>query len=638
MKRLERLIGISLLLVLGLVLAACGATQAPAEAPVAEEAAEVVEEPMEQPAQEEAPGSIVDIAVADGRFSTLVAAVTAAGLADTLAGDGQFTVFAPTDDAFAALPAGTLEGLLEDPQGTLRDILLYHVVDGAVPAETVVTLSEATTLEGEPVTISAVDGEVVLNDSVRVIITDIMASNGIIHVLDAVLLPPSLAAAGAASEVIADEPMGSIVDIAVADGRFNTLVAAVTAAGLADTLAGEGQFTVFAPTDDAFAALPAGTVEGLLEDPEGALRDILLYHVIDGAVPADTVVTLDSATTLAGAPVDIKVMDGSVFLNDNTQVTITDIKASNGIIHVIDSVLLPPAEEAMDEPVGSIVDVAVADGRFNTLVAAVTAAGLADTLAGEGEFTVFAPTDDAFAALPAGTLDSLLADPEGALRDILLYHVAEGAVPASTVVTLDEAATLAGQAIAVRVDGDDVILNDSVKVLVTNVKADNGLIHVIDGVLLPAAADEAEAMADEEMMAKGSIVDVAVADGRFNTLVAALTAAGLADTLAGDGAFTVFAPTDDAFAALGSTIDALLAEPEGALRDILLYHVVDGKVTAADVVNLDAAPTLLGPDIAISLGDNGDVHLNDTVRVIITDVEADNGIIHVIDAVLLPPQ
>ena len=129
---------------------------------------------------------------------------------------------------FAALPAGTVEALLEDPEGALRDILLYHVVDGAVPAETVVTLTEATTLQGEPLSISVVDGAVVLNDSVRVIITDIIASNGIIHVLDGVLLPPTVAAAGA--EEMTDEAMGSIVDVAVADGRFNTLVAAVTAA------------------------------------------------------------------------------------------------------------------------------------------------------------------------------------------------------------------------------------------------------------------------------------------------------------------------------------------------------------------------------------------------------------------------
>ncbi|MAS37504.1 MAG: fasciclin [Anaerolineaceae bacterium] len=132
----------------------------------------------------------------------------------------------------------------------------------------------------------------------------------------------------------------SIVDIAVADGRFTTLVAAVQAAGLAETLAGEGSFTVFAPTDDAFAALPEGTVEGLLNDIP-ALTDILLYHVVDGAVPAETVVTLDSATTLQGSDVTIEVRDGNVFLNGDVQVIITDIQASNGIIHVIDGVLLP---------------------------------------------------------------------------------------------------------------------------------------------------------------------------------------------------------------------------------------------------------------------------------------------------------
>ena len=166
----------------------------------------------------------------------------------------------------------------------------------------------------------------ILNDAVQVIITDIEASNGIIHVIDGVLLPP--------------EPM-TIVDTAIADGRFTTLVAALEAAGLAETLAGEGPFTVFAPTDDAFAALPEGTVATLLEDPAGALTDILLYHVVAGEVPAETVVTLEAATTLNGADVTITIEDGNVILNDSVQVIITDIVTSNGIIHVIDGVLLP---------------------------------------------------------------------------------------------------------------------------------------------------------------------------------------------------------------------------------------------------------------------------------------------------------
>jgi uncharacterized surface protein with fasciclin (FAS1) repeats len=138
-----------------------------------------------------------------------------------------------------------------------------------------------------------------------------------------------------------------IVDIAAEDGRFETLVAAVTAAELVDTLKSEGPFTVFAPTDDAFAALPEGTVEALLNDIP-ALTDILLYHVVPGAVLAEQVVTLDTADTALGEPVTISVMDGKVMVNDS-QVIITDIEASNGVIHVVDAVLLPPAEEAADE-------------------------------------------------------------------------------------------------------------------------------------------------------------------------------------------------------------------------------------------------------------------------------------------------
>jgi uncharacterized surface protein with fasciclin (FAS1) repeats len=287
----------------------------------------------------------------------------------------------------------------------------------------------------------------------------------------------------------------TIVDIAVEDGRFTTLVAAVQAADLAGTLSSEGPFTVFAPTDDAFAALPEGTVEALLEDIP-ALTDILLYHVVPGKVMAADVVGLDGQSTetaLEGTSIDIKVDGDKVSLNDNVNVIITDIEASNGVIHVIDAVLLPSSEEAMSEDAMTekmdIVDTAVADGRFTTLVAAVQAAELVDTLKSEGPFTVFAPTDEAFAALPAGTLDSLLLpENKGQLTDILLYHVVAGKVMAADVVGLDGQSAetaLAGKSISIKVDGDKVILNQNVNVIITDVETSNGVIHVIDAVLLP---------------------------------------------------------------------------------------------------------------------------------------------------------
>jgi uncharacterized surface protein with fasciclin (FAS1) repeats len=277
---------------------------------------------------------IVDTAVADGRFTTLVAAVTAAELVDTLKGEGPFTVFAPTDDAFSALPAGTVDELLKpENKQKLTDILLYHVVSGSVMAADVTALTSAPTVLGKDVAVKVDMGSVYINEA-KVIITDIATSNGVIHVIDAVLLPPSDEAA---------MEKKTIVDVAVADGRFNTLVAAVTAAELVETLSGEGPFTVFAPTDDAFAALPAGTVDSLLlPENKQQLTDILLYHVVSGKVMAADVVTLTSAPTVLGKDVTITVKDGKVFLNDTVQVIITDVEASNGVIPVIDAVLLPP--------------------------------------------------------------------------------------------------------------------------------------------------------------------------------------------------------------------------------------------------------------------------------------------------------
>jgi uncharacterized surface protein with fasciclin (FAS1) repeats len=185
---------IALLAILSLVVAACGETDDASADTQPTDTTAAVTETTEAMAEEEMVESntIVDIAVADGRFNTLVTAVTEAGLVETLSGEGPFTVLAPTDDAFAALPEGLLDTVLAD-QELLTSILTYHVLDGAVPAATVVTLESAATLQGEEIAI-AVDGDTVTINGATVIITDIEASNGIIHVIDAVLLPPTVAA------------------------------------------------------------------------------------------------------------------------------------------------------------------------------------------------------------------------------------------------------------------------------------------------------------------------------------------------------------------------------------------------------------------------------------------------------------
>ncbi len=295
---------------------------------------------------------IVDTAVSAGSFKTLAAALEAADLVGALKGDGPFTVFAPTDEAFAKLPAGTVEALLKpENKDQLTAILTYHVVAGAVPAKQVVGLNGAKTLNGQRVDI-AVSGSSVKVDSANVIKTDIACSNGIIHVIDSVLLPSEQ----------------NLVETASSAGNFQTLIAAAKAAGLAGALTGDGPLTVFAPTDDAFAKLPAGTVESLLKpENKGKLAAILKYHVVAGRVYSEDALAAKRAETLQGAPVRIGVVDGQPRINRSNLVA-TDIDASNGVIHVIDAVLLPPEKSVDSAEARHMIEHAVSRGArlFNS--------------------------------------------------------------------------------------------------------------------------------------------------------------------------------------------------------------------------------------------------------------------------------
>jgi len=279
----------------------------------------------------EEPGTVAEIAAGSDDFDTLEAALTAAGLTATLDGPGPFTVFAPTDDAFAALPAGTLDDLLlPENQAQLVDILTYHVVSGNLAASDVVSSSTLTMLNGETVSVSVNGSTVMINDAV-ITMTDIEASNGTIHVIDAVLLPPE------------PEPQPqTIAEIAAGSEDFETLTAAIDAAELAETLDGAGPFTVFAPTDAAFEALPPGTVDDLLlPENQAQLVDILTYHVVGLELAAADVVAATTITMLNGDDVTITVDGENVMIND-AMITMTDVEARNGVVHVIDAVLTPP--------------------------------------------------------------------------------------------------------------------------------------------------------------------------------------------------------------------------------------------------------------------------------------------------------
>jgi uncharacterized surface protein with fasciclin (FAS1) repeats len=290
------------------------------------------------------------------------------------------------------------------------------------------------------------------------------------------------AAIGASASASTTSRLGgdkNIVETAVAAGQFKTLASLLTKTGLADTLATDGPFTVFAPTDEAFAKVPKATLDALAEDP-AQLKSVLLYHVVPGRVAAADVVKLSSAKTLEGRSLAIKVLDGSVFV-DQAKVTTPDVMASNGVIHVIDSVLIPKAAPAA--PAKNIVQTAIAAGQFKTLASLLTKAGLAGTLQGQGPFTVFAPTDAAFAKVPKATL-AALAKNKAKLRAVLLYHVVKGKVTAAQAMKLRSAKTLNGKPLAIRISGGKVLVGGAT-VTRADVIASNGVIHVINKVLVP---------------------------------------------------------------------------------------------------------------------------------------------------------
>lgn len=288
--------------------------------------------------------------------------------------------------------------------------------------------------------------------------------------LMAVALPLGVAACDSDSNPLTPPEDLNIIETAAEAGTFQTLLAAVEAAGLTSTLEGSGPFTVFAPTDQAFNALPEGTVEALLADLE-ALTQVLLYHVVPGRIMASDLSDGQIVQTAQGREFRVTLPGGARV--NGVNVTATDVLASNGVIHVIDAVLIP-VEDNVDTAIGA---------GFETLVAAVQAAGLEDALRDpEARYTIFAPTDEAFAALPEGTVEALLADPE-ALAQILLYHVVDSRVFAGGLVDGMEVTTLQGETVTISLNGGAQV--NGASIIATDILTANGVIHVIDAVLLP---------------------------------------------------------------------------------------------------------------------------------------------------------
>jgi len=516
--------------------------------------------------------SVFDAAQDSGEFTTLVAALEATGLDETLDDlTTSYTVFAPTDDAFSLLGEETINNLLADTD-TLSSILTYHVVSGRVDAQTAIGLAGTTveTVNGQSIALS-LNGENLLVNTSTVTMTDIVTDNGIIHVIDAVLTPKTV------SETA---PTNNIIETAQQAGNFSTLLAALDAASLTSALADESsEFTVFAPTDAAFESIGSNFLNSLLANPT-VLANILKQHVLVGSVDSVTAMSLNgqSAETLLGNTLPVAINAQTNMLSfGGANIVVKDIMTNNGVIHVIDSVII--SDVTLPQSTNTIADIASADGNFTTLLAALTATGL-DTLVADPDntFSVFAPTDAAFAALGQDTINALLADTD-TLRDILLYHVFSDATVLS-----DDAVTIAnsnsnkiemanGDMAAISHVNSSLFINDSA-ISEANVIASNGVIHVLNKVIMPPA---------EVGTPTKTIATVATETPALSTLVTALQAASLVDTFNDTTqSFTVFAPTNAAFSKIPTAdLEALLADTT-ALTGVLTQHVLGAQVGSTD--------------------------------------------------------
>ncbi|MGL4576327.1 MAG: fasciclin domain-containing protein, partial [Burkholderiaceae bacterium] len=511
--------------------------------------------------------------------STLEAAVKAAGLEGALRDrNAKLTVLAPTDTAFAQLLKDlnvTAEELLAN-KDLLTQVLTYHVIPERILARQFKDGESIETLNGQRVIVKSIKTPgkapaIEITDASggvsKVTQANLRGGKGVVHLIDRVLLPTSK----------------DIVAVAAGNPDFSILVEAVTAAGLVDTLKGKGPFTVFAPTNAAFAALLDElkvTKEALLAN-KPLLTSVLTYHVLPSAVFADQLSDGLKAKTVQGQEIAFALKDGKASITDangrSSNIVATNVQATNGVVHVIDKVILPKSDAPPPPPPSDIVAIAQGNPDFSILVEAVVAAGLVDTLKGAGPFTVFAPNNAAFAALLEElkvTKDALLAN-KPLLTSVLTYHVLAGKVLAADLKDGLIAGTVQGQPIKFGIMGSKASITDASgrksNIVATDVQASNGVIHVIDKVILPTSK---------------TIVDVAKGNPSFSILVEAVVAAGLADTLSGKGPFTVFAPTNDAFAALlhelHVTKEQLLAN-KALLTKVLTYHVVPAQVLSTQI-------------------------------------------------------
>jgi len=577
-------------------------------------------------------------------LTTLVSSIKAIpGLEAALQDQPAITVFAPTNEAFAdalaQFKATDLNDLVAKLGGAanLQTVLGFHVVPAVAFSDQLAATNTFTTLAGQQLRVNKGSGIITVIDAAGNTATvtqgDIEIENGVVHVINRVLIPSI------------ELPKPTLVEAATQAG-LTTLLTAVTAVdGLPSKLLSAGAITVFAPTNEAFAAalqvFKAANLNELVVKIGGVknLEKVLGFHVVPAVAFSKDLAATNSFTTLSGQNITVNKTGNTVSVVDalgrTAQVVAADIAISNGVVHVINGMMLP------DLMLPNVVEAANAAG-LTTLISAVTAADLGSTLLNAPAITVFAPSNAAFTAalqaFGAANLNQLVAKIGGVknLQTILGFHVVPAVAFSSDLAATNKFTTVAGQELTVTKSASGVTVTDSkgnvAKVTTADVAIKNGVVHVIDRVLLPNYT-------------LPTVVEAATA-ANLTVLLQAVTAAGLGNTLLNAEAITVFAPTNQAFTNLLTSLNLTSLEQlistigvENVTK-VLGFHVVPATAFSFNLAEGDQmVPTLAGEMLKVNRTGNT-VKVTDkagkTYTVIAADVAIKNGVVHVIDGVVLP--
>ncbi|XP_069576801.1 periostin isoform X2 [Brachyistius frenatus] len=509
-------------------------------------------------------------------------------LREEIEGKGSFTMFAPSNEAWDQLDPTIRSALVSNVNIELYNALHFHMVNTRLLTKDMKNGQTVTSMYNDlGLHINHYSNGIVTVNCARIIHGNQVARNGVVHVVDRVI-----SAVG-----------NTIKDVLEVNNELSSFSAAALASGMMDKLDQPGQYTLFAPTNDAFEELSPGYLERIMGD-KAVIAALVNYHLLNSVQCAEAIMAGSVYETAEGSTIEIGCDGDSLTVNGIKMVLKKDIVTSNGVIHLIDQVLIPDSAKDVMELIGD------SQSTFNDMVSEL---GLAAAIGPKTQYTLLAPLNAAFTNEVMSTDQSLL-------RAILGNHILKFKVTLSELYNGQLLETLTGKLLRVFIYRTAVCIENACLVRGSK-EGSNGALHLMRTLIKPS---------------EKTIYELLIADGRFKIFLSLMETAGLYDLLKQEGSYTIFAPTDDAFDGLSKEDLALLKSDLNVLRTILLYHLSNGVFIngglEGGVTNL--LKTLQGNNLQVKSVNNS-IHVN-SVDVPNSDLMATNGVIHVVKNVLYP--